>query len=500
MDVIGAGEPFLPGISIGHNGTIAFGLTRFYIDQEDLYVYETNPQNADEYRYQGRWEAMQRVTESIAVKGEAAPRQIVNRYTRHGPVLVAEAPKQRAYALRAAWLDNGMAPYFGSMDYMRAQNWDQFRAALNRWGAPGENQVYADTRGNVGWMPGGLTPIRPNWDGLTPVPGDGRYEWSGYRNGDELPSEFNPARGYIVTANENNIPPEHPAAKKGIGYEWSDASRAHRLKQVFSEKIAAGKRFDVVDSQSMQTDITSWPAQRMLNLLAPLSSIDAATANALQLLRNWNGAMAPDSAAAALYEVWTSGPLRAATLKTALGDELAKQVAPGDATRIRLLLENPVGVMTVEQRDALLLSSLALAVADVSKRLGTADVNQWQWGKLHKADFRHPLRDVVTDATRQQLDVGPWPIGGSAVTPMATSYRPTDFGLTAGASFRMVLDVGNWDASRVVNTPGQSGDPASPHYRDLAPLWVKGDYFPLVYTRAAVEQQTVQRLHLEPKR
>jgi penicillin amidase len=156
--------------------------------------------------------------------------------------------------------------------------------------------------------------------------------------------------------------------------------------------------------------------------------------------------------------------------------------------------------MSAQQRDALLLSSLAVAVADVSKRLGTTDSSQWRWGKLHKAEFRHPLRDVVTDGTRQQLDVGQWPIGGSAVTPMATSYRPTDFALTAGASFRMVLDVGNWDASRVVNTPGQSGDPASPHYRDLAPLWVKGEYFPLVYTRAAVEQQTVQRLRLEPRR
>ena len=226
---IGAGEPFLPGISIGHNGQIAFGLTRFYMDQEDLYVYETNPQNPDEYRYQGRWEPMTVVDERIAVKGEAAPRVVRNRYTRHGPVLAADAARQRAFALRAAWLEPGMAPYFGSMDYMRAQNWDQFRAAMNRWGAPGENQVYADRAGNIGWIPGGLTPIRPNWDGLTPVPGDGRYEWAGFRNGDELPWEFNPARGYVVTANENNIPPDHPAAAKGVGYEWSDSARSRRL-------------------------------------------------------------------------------------------------------------------------------------------------------------------------------------------------------------------------------------------------------------------------------
>jgi penicillin G amidase len=500
MDVIGAGEPFLPGISIGHNGTIAFGLTRFYMDQEDLYVYETNPQNSDEYRYQGRWEPMTLVSESIAVKGESAPRQVVNRFTRHGPVLVTEAQNKRAFALRAAWLDHGMAPYFGSMDYMRAQNWDQFRAALNRWGAPGENQVYADRNGNVGWIPGGLTPIRPNWDGLTPVPGDGRYEWSGYRHGDELPSEYNPARGYVVTANENNIPPAHPAASKGIGYEWADGSRAQRLKQLFSEKVAAGRRFDIQDSQHMQTDVVAWPAVRMLKLLEPLRSDNAQIAAGLQLLRGWNAAMAPESAAAALYEVWTSGPLRAAVLKATLSDESAKQAAPGDATRIRMLLEKPEGVMTVQQRDALLLSSLAVAMADVTKRLGTSDIAAWQWGNLHRADFRHPLRAVVDDVTRKQLDVGDWPIGGSGFTPMATSYRAADFGLTSGASFRMVLDVGNWDASRVVNTPGQSGNPTSPHYRDLAPLWAKGVYFPLVYTRAAVEQQTTERLRLEPSR
>ena len=190
-----------------------FGLTRFYIDQEDLYVYETNPERPDEYRYQGRFEPMTRGRRTIAVKGEA-PRKVTLQFTRHGPVLYQDAKTHRAYALRAAWLEPGMAPYFGSIDYMRARNWDQFAAAMNRWGAPGENQVYADRAGDIGWIPGGLTPIRPNWDGLTPVPGDGRYEWAGYRPRSELPSEHNPARGYVVTANENNIPLDHPAGRK----------------------------------------------------------------------------------------------------------------------------------------------------------------------------------------------------------------------------------------------------------------------------------------------
>ena len=169
LNVIGAGEPALPGISIGHNERIAFGLTIFPIDQEDLYVYETGRHG---YRYRGRWEPFEEVTETINVKGAEA-RTVVQRFTRHGPVVRQQG--KRAFAVRAAWLDAGMAPYFGSVEYMRAQNWRTFTAALNRWGAPSENQVYADVDGNIGYKPAGLFPKRDNWDGLLPVPGDGRY-------------------------------------------------------------------------------------------------------------------------------------------------------------------------------------------------------------------------------------------------------------------------------------------------------------------------------------
>lgn len=499
MDVIGAGEPFLPGLSIGHNSSIAFGLTRFYMDQEDLYVYQTNPQNPDEYLYQGRWEPMTRVTEKIAVRGEAVLREVVNRFTRHGPVLLADVARQRAYALRAAWLEPGMAPYFGSMDYMRAQNWDQFRAAMNRWGAPGENQVYADSSGNVGWIPGGLTPIRPNWDGLMPVPGDGRYEWAGFRNGDELPWEFNPARGYVVTANENNIPADHPAAAKGVGFEWSDDARARRLKQLFADKAAAGTRFTLEDSEQMQNDIVSSAAQRMLKLLDGLRSDDARIAAGLLLLQGWDARMDKNSAAAALYEVWSAKALRTAVLAAGVGAASASLAAPGDAARVLQLLERPQGWLTPEQRDTLLMQSLLPALQELTTRLGP-DMATWAWGRLHHAEFRHPLRAVVDDATRQKLDVGDWPMSGSSFTPMAATYRPADYRLTAGASFRMVLDVGNWDASRVINTPGQSGNPDSPNYRDLAPLWLDGKYVPLLFSRKAVERETVQRIVLTPSR
>jgi len=200
LDVIGAGEPALPGISIGHNERIAFGLTIFRIDQEDLYVYTTRDGAPDEYRYRERWEPMMLVEESIPVRG-SAPVRVTLKFTRHGPVLFEDAMRHRAYAARLAWLEPGMAPYFGSVEYMRAENWRQFVSALNRWGAPAENQVYADVDGNIGYKPAGLFPKRTNWDGLLPVPGDGRYEWDGYFDMDALPVEFNPARGFIATVN-----------------------------------------------------------------------------------------------------------------------------------------------------------------------------------------------------------------------------------------------------------------------------------------------------------
>ena len=209
MDVIGAGEPALPGVSIGHDGKIAFGFTVFSIDQEDLYVYETNPDDPSEYRYERRWEPMQAERQLIPVK-EGDPVEAELKFTRHGPVIYEDKEKNIAFAVRAAWLEPGTAPYLGSVDYMRAGDWDGFLAAMNRWGAPGENQVYADTDGNIGWKPAGLVPRRPNWDGLLPVPGDGRYEWDGFLDADELPVEFNPPRGWVASANEMNLPEGYP--------------------------------------------------------------------------------------------------------------------------------------------------------------------------------------------------------------------------------------------------------------------------------------------------
>ena len=175
LNVIGAGEPALPGISIGHNDKIAFGLTIFPVNQEDLYVEALNPDNPNQYRFGNGWEDIRTIHEMVEVKGEA-PRDIEMQFTRHGPVLATDPANHRAFSMRSVWFEPGTSAYFGSSDYMTAQNWNEFLATMRRWGAPSENQVYADTAGNIGWIPGGMAPRRLTYDGLWPVPGDGRYE------------------------------------------------------------------------------------------------------------------------------------------------------------------------------------------------------------------------------------------------------------------------------------------------------------------------------------
>jgi penicillin amidase len=180
--VIGGGEPSLPGVSIGHNNFGAWGLTIFGTDSEDLYVYDTNPANTNQYRYQGGWESMNVIRESIPVKGaQSAVEEL--KYTRHGPVVYEDKLKHKAYAVRAAWREIGGAPYLASLRMDQAHSWEEFREACAFSRIPAENMIWADRDGNIGYQAVGIAPQRPNWSGLVPVPGDGRYEWDGFLAG-----------------------------------------------------------------------------------------------------------------------------------------------------------------------------------------------------------------------------------------------------------------------------------------------------------------------------
>ncbi|ASK93962.1 penicillin acylase family protein [Xanthomonas campestris pv. trichodesmae] len=494
MNIIGAGEPAAPGVAIGHNTHSAFGLTIFNIDQEDLYVYRLNPRDPSQYWYNGAWVSMTTQREQIAVRG-GQTQPVTLQFTRHGPVIYSDASTHRAYAVRSVWSQPGTSPYMGSLRYQSAASYPQFKRALAHWGAPSVNQLYAGTQGTIGWVTAGMTPRRAQWDGLLPVPGDGRYEWKGFLSSDALPSAHNAAQGFITTSNEMNLPSGYPAAERKIGFEWANGARHARITQVLSRL----SKVTIEDSQALQNDQVSLPAQRLVALLAPLQSQDAATAAALALLKQWDGTVAATSPAAALEEVWFSRYLGDAYKSLVLTPAQASTFGAPDTDVLLEALEHPgsaFGPNPSAARDQLLLHSLQAAYRALAQLQGE-DSSQWQWGTLHRNAITHPL-SAAAGADRALLDIGPFAKGGSPYTPNQSSYDAKDFRQTIGPSARLIIDLGNWDNSRAVNYPGQSGDPNSPHYRDLAPMWLNGQYFPLLYTRAAVDAATEQVFELVP--
>ena len=486
LNVIGAGEPALPGVSIGHNERIAFGLTIFSIDQEDLYVYSTSPANPDEYRYRDTWESMEIIRETISVKS-GAPESIELKFTRHGPVIYEDRGTRTAFAVRAAWLEPGMAPYFGSVEYMRASNWDEFLAAMNRWGAPSENQVYADVDGNIGWKPGGRAPIRPNWDGLLPVPGDGRFEWDGFWDMDQLPVEHNPTRGWSATANEMNLPEDYPYRERKLGFEWSNPSRKQRISQVLS----ASSGVTMEDMLRLQTDHVSVAAQRVLPVLEGISSPDPAAAAAIELLAGWDMVLENDSAAAALFTVWFgSGRLGRRLLSHAVSSEVAAAIGNPNQSIALEMLESPQDWFDEDPSETVeraILESLSDALGEMENQFGR-DPSSWRYGAFNTMGLRHPLSEVVETGTRARIDIASeekCSAGGSVGTTRA--------------SWRQILDVGNWDAALAMSNPGQSGDPDSPFYRNLWDPWRNCEAFPLLYSRDKIDGVTKLRIELEPR-
>ncbi len=489
-NVIGGGEPVIPGVSIGHNEYGAWGLTVFETDGEDLYAYRTNPANPSQYQYKGAWEAMRTIRESIPVKGES-PVAVTLKYTRHGPVVYEDSVRHLAYAVRAGWLEPGGAPYMASLRMDQATTWDEFRAACNFSNIPGENMVWADVRGNIGWQAVGIAPIRPHSSGLVPVPGDGRYEWAGFLPIIQKPHAFNPPEGFIATANNNLTPDDYPF-RNAVGWEWADPYRAARI----SEVLASGRRLSMMDMMHLQTDYTSLPARALVPMLATLTSADPAVERARRALIAWDFIVDKASVPAGIYEAWFSA------LSTGTRDVVvpapARPMVPYVSThRLVQWLTSPggdFGAHPVATRDSLLLASLASAVSRLTARHG-ADMSAWVWGADHHALLQHPMSAALSAEQKARYEVGPWPRGGDGNTVGATGDGENQL---SGASFRIIVEAGDWDNAVGANSPGQSGNVHSPHYRDLFELWKDDRYFPVKYTRAAVEGVTEARSILAP--
>jgi penicillin amidase len=492
-DVIGATEPGTPGIQDGHNQRVAWGWTIFGMDQQDLYLEKLDPGNPQRYKTQNGWEQLEVRKSTFHVKGKADV-TVDLKFTRHGPVLWEDAASYRALSLRWVGAEPGTAGYMASLTLDRVQNWQEFEEAVKRWKLPTHNIVYADIEGNIGEHSVGMVPIRKNFTGTMPLPGEGGYEWAGWVPVPELPHEFNPARGFVVTANQRMTPDNFPY---NVGFEWVEPYRANRVKEVLNQAASSGHKFTREGMEQLQADVTSLPARELLQLLhsAARNADDAPT----QMLLRWNATLDRESPAAALYELWQMEIEK--QMLHHLVPENAWKTLQGRVPLTVILngLEHPdqetFGAQPQAARDQLLLDALKAATEKV-KTLQGSEPSYWSWGRLHTVTFHHPL-ELLTGA-KPLLNIGPLPRPGDSYTVNNTSYAGENFDQLSGPSYREILDVGNWDESVVANVPGESGQPGSPHYSDLVPLWDQTRYFPMLYSRAAVDKQAKDRLVLEP--
>jgi penicillin amidase len=499
LDAIGAGEPMLPGVSLGHNGAVAFGLTIFATDQEDLVVHELHPDRPDVVRDGGAWVPLRSVRETIPVRGRE-PVAVELLFSRHGPVLHRDRALRRAWVLRSVWSEPGAAPYAGSLALLGARDLDAFRRALPHWGTPSVNLVAADVRGRIGRFTAGFAPMRRGGDGLLPVPADGRHDWGGLLPAARLPFVVDPPEGWLVSANEWNLqglPRDHPWVAAPPGFEWAPPLRQRRIAEVLS----ASPKHSLDDAQRLQADLLSDTARRLQAVLrgASLRAADAQAAAALLL--GWDARATGESAAAALYGLWWTRHLGAAVKDALLPSSAARLLRAADGEVVLDTLERPEqrleGANARARRDALLERTLAAAWTEARQRLGS-DPAAWRWDRLHHARFTHPLAPAADAALRARIEVGPVAKGGAADSVNVSPADPETLRQLGGASLRLLIDVGGWDGSRAVNAPGQSGDPDGPHHRDLLPLWLRGETFPLPYSRAAVEAAAVRRIDLVP--
>jgi len=493
-NVIGSGEPALPGVAIGHNERVAWGFTIVGTDQADLYVEQTDPQDATRYKVGDKWERMTVVRERVSVRGEAQPIELELRFTRHGPVIHEDGGRHRAYALKWVGAEPGGAAYLGSLAFDRAGSAREFAKALSAWKSPSENMVFADVNGHIGWLAAGLAPVRRGWDGLLPVPGDsGKYEWQGFRPLEKMPHSFDPAAHFVHTANHNILP---PGDEDPIAFEWAPRFRAERIRQ----RLLAKQKFDLKEFQSIQYDNTSLPGLALLKLLRSSALRDAQLQPYIDLLTSWDGSLVADSRAGALYGIWLRELLDALCRPRVPAGLVEGLVTRGGVPVLLAALETPdqrwFGAHPEAARDELLLRTLRVAVGKAHELLGP-DTKQWSWGRLHTATFRHPLASLGP-AYAAAFNLGPVPRPGDAHTPNAATHD-AKFAQTSGASYRHVFDLADWDGGVATSTPGQSGQPGSPHYADLLPLWQRGEYFPLAFSRSKVEEVTSHRLKLIPR-
>jgi len=444
-NVMGGGEPPFVGVDAGHNERMAWGFTFAGTDMVDVYVEEINPQDRNQVRWQNGWETLQVIEEEIRIKDEA-PRTVELKFSRHGPIIFEDRANNVAYSVRSVVREPGTAAYKGSFKLAQADSCEDFFERAMFWMVPTHSLICGDVLGNIALQVTGLTPNRVGWNGRLPVPGTGQFEWQGFR--EDLPREFNPDRGYITTANNNVHPPGYDG--RPVFYHTSrdvETSRVTRLHQI----LGTGDQYSVEDHQAIQHDSYSLRAELDIPGFQGWTSEYAQVERARALVAEWDGVLDRDSTAAAIYVEWTRQV-----------DATALDSAANDTDRTSVIEDG-----------------LQQTLSKLTAEWGS-DWSAWNYGRGNPSALPHMF---IPD-----FDLAP-------------VERPGGFGTVnaTGANFRRIIDLSNLDNSVATNAPGQSAQPGSPFYGDLAERLGNGEYFPFLFTRGAIEEVVAHRLMLNPE-
>lgn len=472
LDVAGFTLPGIPAVIIGHNRRIAWGVTSLGADVQDLYE-ERMDLNAGVYQFGGEVRQANRIIEGIRVKGEADVH--VNVFvTQHGPLIAqaGEAPYNRNLALQWTALDPDF-PSFPFLEIGLAQDWTAFRKALSRFNGPGQNFVYADVDGNIGFQVAARLPRRTQAPGDLPLPGyTGQHEWQGYVPFEELPTIYNPPSGRIVTANQNPFPPDFADAGSG------QFSSPHRANQILA-RIEARPKWNAAGMLEIQKDVYSpyyaFLARQVVAAAGRKKPPAGLVADAVEVLRNWNGQAELDATGASIARLYSIG-LRAAILKRLAPKWEKAEIGMDDAVVERILRTRDP--LYAKDYDAWLLEVLGNVLEENRSRLGGTLAN-WKYRELMKWNVDHPVFSRLPLIGRY-FNIGRYPMSGS-------SSSPKQIGPTSGPSQRFVADLANWDSSFANVLAGSSGHPLSSHYTDQWKPFYYGTSFPFPFEKLEAE-------------
>lgn len=499
FDVTGYSFPGVPGVVLGHNQRIAWGVTNTGPDVQDLYIEKVNPANANQYWDNGKWQDMQMDPQVIHVKG-GADVPLTVRITRHGPIMTPVLKGVTA-TLALEWTaTREKSEIFNSLLALdTSQNWDDFRAALRMWDVPAQNFVYADVDGNIGFQMPGRIPIRAKGDGTLPVPGwTGEYDWTGYIPFDELPSVLNPPNHFVISANNQVVPGDY---RYLIANNYAAPFRAQRIQDLLTAK----SKLTIDDMKRIQGDIYSLPLVRLQKQVEQVTPLGFLAQRALRYVREWDGNLTPENIGGTILEVTYLNLVRDLLEPEMGGDLFQSYLARGDVHHLLVdqILEDPGNPVwddraTVEQDTSQ--ARVAKAYMEAVDWLGSQFGDwppDWHWGRLHTATFAHPFGSIRP--LNLIFDYGPIGVPGDSYTIFNTGFDPSKpFSDRTVSSMRDIIDLSDLDASLWIQTTGESGQPLNPHYTDLTPMWREVRYAPMFFTREAVERAKSGDLYLEP--